>query len=538
MSTFQEVISTQPPLYNILLQLEYDDVIDYCEKNKDAQRLCQDTRFWKDKALKDFGITSEVFDRFTPIVDSHSLAAQKRYLQLLTKHGGIMKGSERYLFPTEFVTRAIRAGKDDLVQYALANLPGNHTLDMIREYARRGDQVTVDYLLDLDPKHEPNHHDAAEGALKGGHLELFNHIRSRTPKVKSWINPYFLPATAESGNIKLFDTIKMLDTHKYTDAELIEMSSIALQHGHIDLFNHIRSLIVSNKYDWNIPAIESLNSKRPEQFKYIMKIAPPNFEWNWDDILQAAVASKYPNMIDDVISLNRLYFKANPPDWQKLAEIALTNTDLEMFESIKDKVPENYKWDYQNLLESATQGDDETFAYIWEFLPEEEKRSGIAWNPIVELAIESPQPYILDHVLKHIATYIDPEDHQLDYEKLIDLAADENMDVRKLFVILFSVHPNDLETHVINWSIVTEKAIETNNPEIIFDVIGLVYDPSELEWEFIWEYFIKKNNFELIVQLLNISNVNGVDTADIMTYADRFGTPEMKEFIERTLQNN
>lgn len=65
-------------LFNILINLPFNDIINYCLVNLNAAAICNDNSFWKQKAFYDFGISSRDFDRY----DKTSLDAKSRYIQL------------------------------------------------------------------------------------------------------------------------------------------------------------------------------------------------------------------------------------------------------------------------------------------------------------------------------------------------------------------------------------------------------------------------------------------------------------------------
>ena len=192
-------------LWYMLQTANYDDVIEYCRSYIQAKQICRQNVFWIQKAQKDFGIPTNEF------VNSR-LSSSQRYLQLLTEEGGIAKGAEKYLGLNDFAARSIQQNREDLYQYAL-DLGFNDWTTALKEYAAKGNKQLVDYYLILTP----NYQIAAQGALKGGYLELFNYIRSLAPIDYQW---------------------------DYT-----WLAFNALTGGYIDLFNYVRSLAPIN-YDW------------------------------------------------------------------------------------------------------------------------------------------------------------------------------------------------------------------------------------------------------------------------------------------------
>jgi len=67
-------------LFNILMNLSYNDVINYCSVNTSAAIVCKDPVFWQEKASHDFDISSREFK-------NSNLEPQLRYIEFLTKIG-------------------------------------------------------------------------------------------------------------------------------------------------------------------------------------------------------------------------------------------------------------------------------------------------------------------------------------------------------------------------------------------------------------------------------------------------------------------
>jgi hypothetical protein len=116
-----------------------------------------------------------------------SLSPAQLYLKFLTQKGGINAGSEIFITLDEFMRRAIRANRKDLIEYA-TKLGFNHWNIPLEEYARQGNKELVDYYLKI----HPIYYTAAIGALKGDHRELFDYINSITPSnyYMGWSSEY------------------------------------------------------------------------------------------------------------------------------------------------------------------------------------------------------------------------------------------------------------------------------------------------------------------------------------------------------------
>jgi hypothetical protein len=65
-------------LRNILIQSDYNIILDYCRSYKQAEEVCRDNVFWEQKAEKDFNVTRDVF-RDT------ALSPVQRYFHIFTE---------------------------------------------------------------------------------------------------------------------------------------------------------------------------------------------------------------------------------------------------------------------------------------------------------------------------------------------------------------------------------------------------------------------------------------------------------------------
>jgi hypothetical protein len=70
-------------LRNILVQADYETVLGYCCSYQQAQEICGDNVFfWEQKAQRDFNVFIDAFR-------NTRLSSAQRYLELLTKSGGV-----------------------------------------------------------------------------------------------------------------------------------------------------------------------------------------------------------------------------------------------------------------------------------------------------------------------------------------------------------------------------------------------------------------------------------------------------------------
>lgn len=101
-------------MYQLLYHADYQSIINYCKTDRQARELCKDISFWKNKAMFEFGISKEHFAKT-------KLSAILRYIQLLTKRGGVVIGSERFISANEMMIRAIKTGDNDVYNYLINN---------------------------------------------------------------------------------------------------------------------------------------------------------------------------------------------------------------------------------------------------------------------------------------------------------------------------------------------------------------------------------------------------------------------------------
>lgn len=212
-------------LQNILFQLNWDSVINYCLSHKEAQSICRDSVFWEQKSFYDFNIPISVF-RDT------KLSADQRYLQLLTENGGVGRGSERFISLTELVRRAIRQNREDLVNYAIDQGFISWEI-LLEEYAVKGNSAKVNEYLKLLPT-DYGYRKAAEGALKGGYLKLLSEIISSSPTKVFDLDQLAKAAAISGPEGKVFDFVRSQSPkdHEWNWSEILS-GAIASQNIYI-----------------------------------------------------------------------------------------------------------------------------------------------------------------------------------------------------------------------------------------------------------------------------------------------------------------
>jgi len=163
-------------IFQFLLPLSYEDIINWCVTNKEYQSICQDTHFWIIKATRDLGVSPEVFTNTT-------LSPRERYLQLLAEIGNIcVRGSERVIGVDECLLSATKQNDISLVKYYLERGPILLTSAVLMA-ASTGNIELYDYLYSvLKDKDIMITRTILNISLipagKGGHLNMIEHLLS------------------------------------------------------------------------------------------------------------------------------------------------------------------------------------------------------------------------------------------------------------------------------------------------------------------------------------------------------------------------
>jgi hypothetical protein len=355
----------------LLLQADYDTVLEYCRSHLEASRVCYDNIFWQQKAEQILNVPKNIFH-------NTNLSAAQRYLQLLTEKGGVAKGSEKYIDLEEFVRRAIRQNRNDLFQYAI-NLGFNYWIIPLIEYAAKGNKELVDYYLTL----EPDYQKAAEGALRGGHIELFNYIRSLAPINYDW--RWSALASMAAGNKELFNYVISLVPNYRWNWNYI--ASDSLSKGNKEMFDYIRSLVPNYQWNWNVIAGSAPNK---DLFNYVKSLVSSNYNWNYSILVGQEASHGNKEMFDYIRSLAPQNYQWN---WNIISEQSLFSHQKDMFNYIHSLAPYNYQWDW-NLLASATDN-EEMFDYVQTFAPPDYQWN---WNNLITEASENGNTQFADYL--------------------------------------------------------------------------------------------------------------------------------------------
>lgn len=380
MSFPNEVFNIHELLEQFLLQSDYDAVMNLCRTNKQAGQICHTGTFWMGKAQHDFHISPQNFRNI-------GLSPYQRYLELYTQNGGVGIGSEQFITWGEFVRRAIRQGKRDLVQYAINHGFKNWDL-ILEEYAAKGDIQMINYFLTI----HNNPTVVAEGLLRGHQIEIFNNFLKTAPYLVDHLDPNELAISAiKSGDLNLLKSIMqswtpILVKHGHS-WDWDEMINEALSSGNKEIYYFIQTQLPN---DWivypNTLATEALLSGDKELYEYIRAQSPPNFNWNWDRLASGALSSGNKNLYSyvqaqapvnwdwnwNILTYGALnsgnkdlfdYIRTQAPinytfNWLSLVINALRSHDLKLVNYVRSLAPPNYQWNWSLLLKEAEEKDD------------------------------------------------------------------------------------------------------------------------------------------------------------------------------------
>jgi len=243
-------------LFNILLSLSYQQIINFCQTNRQYYSICQDNNFWAIKAVREFKITVKQFYQ-------SQLTGQDRYLQLLAEVGDIcVPGSERIIDVNKclglvsannnikLIDYFITKGADD-INYALLQAAKNGHLEVIR------------YLLSLLPEDTIIPRDVLKEALilatYGQHQLIIKYLITLGKFFHQLDVNYIFPFTEDlnealitaaiTGNIQIYDYLVSLGSDLCSIADNLNATLFATaQYNHPDLIIHIANLARKKRY--------------------------------------------------------------------------------------------------------------------------------------------------------------------------------------------------------------------------------------------------------------------------------------------------
>lgn len=373
-------------LRTLLLEADYETVIEYCRSHVETQEICRDNIFWIQKARHDFDVTPNEFRNTT-------LFPIQRYLQLLTENGGVVIGSENFINLNEFVTRAIRQNRPDLVEYTIS-LGFNRWDIPSFIYASQGNKEMVNKYLAFGKIYNS----VAEGALMNNDVDLFNHVRSLAPGGYYLQWGLFLGSAVYSGNQQLISYIQSLippNYHFFWNQVLVYLARFgninpikyiltlvplnydpnwnviitnAIINGHKQLYNDIIKLVPNYPWNRNIIAKAIASTGNYNWFNEFIKSAPRDYSWDWNELLAGAASGGQFDLFNSILHLASL----DPTwmgkfDWNKLLNAAITGGRA-MIDYIRSLAPEDFQWDANQL--SQVSGSPYELNYIKSFVPD------------------------------------------------------------------------------------------------------------------------------------------------------------------------
>lgn len=433
---FQEKIVTNPNLlFEVLLPLDYDSIINYCRTYTQAQEICRSGLFWRLKAQRDLGISPNKFNQT-------KLSPAQRYLQLLSRKGGLAHDSYKYITLDEYVRRAIQQNRPDLVKYAIQNLDYENFRVLTEEYAAKGDLKNLQPLLLLGDGNYVR--DALRGAVKGNQRALFDQLRGQESNI-DW-NTLAL-AAVNANNRSMFDYILSIAQMDDNDWNWSNFVQAALAHGYLDFYDYLRGLVpddftinamnlaigaaafgnieilnnilrlTSADYQWNWSEIaeSALENRHSELFKYILKIAPSEYEeWEWNLLATTAIST------DQAELLNVL-----PEDswnWEVVLSIMAENDNIGLKQALLI-APSDVEYDPAYLSRVALRNHD---LDLLDLIQNKD------WNEITEIVILNQESVGTLKLVFELA----PEDIQWDWVRLFRAADETNLqaELNKIFL--------------------------------------------------------------------------------------------------------
>jgi len=281
-------------LYQLLVSLSYDQIINFCSTNRQYQeRICHNENFWATKARKDFGVPTERFYQLSPQIPS------LKYVKLLANIGHkCIYGSEKIIDLNtclEYVSKegnlslnkyfvkkgatnllvafynAVESGNFDLVSYLIQNpqlqsqLHKRELNSALLHAGYSNNRQLIEYLLSLGAN---NIYGLLLALIENGNLQLIKYLFSRfhnldyiiysdalytaiNNKNREIIN--FLLAEADENNIKLnltnsvrlaafnndFILVDQLFIKQPIILNLVSALNGAAKGGHLNLVKHI-----------------------------------------------------------------------------------------------------------------------------------------------------------------------------------------------------------------------------------------------------------------------------------------------------------
>lgn len=135
-------ITNLPPelQFEYLLKLTPQEILNYCQANKDAQSICEDPHFWERKSKVDFGLSFSILSEMTPY-------RKYRFMEMLSGVPAVLTGP------------VIRSGDQDLIDSFLGKLSSDEIGTSLELAIQADDFALVQHLAPLFFKQFPEEYE-------------------------------------------------------------------------------------------------------------------------------------------------------------------------------------------------------------------------------------------------------------------------------------------------------------------------------------------------------------------------------------------
>ena len=523
-------------IYEILMKLDYDSIIQYCSSYTFASNICSEPLFWEEKSERNLKVPRELF-RMT------DKSANLRYLELLNETRGVIIYSKYYTLH-KFIKWSIQNNHIDFYNYGIKS--GFHNWNFaLYEFSKKPyiseNKKIIDKLLELTGDYNA----VAMGALEVNNMSLFNHIFTKA-KHYEWNWNKLLQSAGKNGNIELFIFIKNINSQNIFNWDKIVRR--ILEHGHKELFdyvyhnidwdrnwnklaasaiyysdqlfNYIQTIAPINSIDnWNLLANTVLMRGNIKLFNYIQLMAPENYQWNWYTILLGAVMSEDINVVNHVLKLvtpllpvdtlniwNNIYIEAVKSgnielfdvihtakinyEWNLLLKQVVKRNNAELLNSVQilERTPDNWTKLMDHIQQS---GDKQLYNYIRTMLLRDN------WPVILYQSLKSRGAKFFEHILSFY-----PNQYKLNWEKIILAAFD--LDDNNMYNYLIEMI-NKYEPGVkLSWTNILIHAITTNKIRVFTTALKYIPMNYNINWyQLLISIVLTKTDSQKDIDMLN-----------------------------------
>lgn len=488
----------------ILIDLDYDSIINWCRTHKAARKISWNLFFWQQKAQQDFETSPGLFQKT-------KLGPSQRYLEILTQNKGVAFGSERFISLNKVVRRAIRQDRDDIYLYAVS-IGFDNWLLALEKFAQKNNTFMIDQLSKI-VQSDRKWLKMAGGALKGGYRKLFDQINeARVSRNFTWSNddwielvgcaaypcdidfydnfykitlsrdrPWnILIGPVKKGNIKMFEHIRGRIQRRTAlgyrsgpeQQQYLKLMKIAVENGRKEMYDHLCSLLSkihslhfditkfvakhANKdflnhviktspasiVDWNYISEGAVQSGNKDFVDYTLSFIKS--EITWISIIEASIEAGQKYIFDYLLTLHT-------PTIGEWEEVLSMYCSCEMFDHLMSRKPLNVKVIWNRILSNACKYDYiRKFNHIISCLPPDYE---INWNEIAHICEAEGSEVILEYIAS-----LDPD---VDWDSLAYLSITEENN--KIFLHIMKIYPN----YPYDWNRLYALAVDIEGMENI-----------------------------------------------------------------------